>query len=165
MSLLSIFKKMTLHAGQRGRARSHNGDRKLAHGYWPIAYVGCGLLLMVSCIYVPHSLELHQPLWRTTFIAMIKFWIKWSNVHKFTVLVNYANLWIHFSKWWYPYIRYSASITTGYWIIMVCNCQLMPAILSMWNHLPFQQVPSNPPPYLCSISGPNSMRKWQCIII
>lgn len=31
----------------------------------------------------------------------------------------------------------SASITTGYWIIMVCNCQLMPAILSMWNHLPF----------------------------
>lgn len=53
---------MTLHAGQRGRARSHNGDRKLAHGYWPTAYVGCGLLLMVSCIYVPHSLELHQPL-------------------------------------------------------------------------------------------------------
>lgn len=121
--------------------------------------------LWYHVFYVPHSLELHQPLWRTTFIAMIKFWIKWSNVHKFTVLVNYANLWIHFSKWWYPYIRYSASITTGYWIIMVCNCQLMPAILSMWNHLPFQQVPSNPPPYLCSISGPNSMRKWQCIII
>lgn len=38
MSLLSIFKKMTLHAGQRGRARSHNGDRKLAHGYWPTSY-------------------------------------------------------------------------------------------------------------------------------
>lgn len=53
MSLLSIFKKMTLHAGQRGRARSHNGDRKLAHGYWPTAYVGCGLLLMVSCILRP----------------------------------------------------------------------------------------------------------------
>lgn len=39
MSLLSIFKKMTLRAGQTVReVVTHNGDRKLAHGYWPIAY-------------------------------------------------------------------------------------------------------------------------------